>query len=344
MPGRPVFPSSRMTLASRAMRCELRTIPTESPRYGTMPRTTQCQNCGIILNLPANAPAGKRLKCPKCGLRFVCDGGRCQLRIDAGRPRRRRSDVSRFDIDQAADSGRSAAHDRGTGPAGDVRPPADERSGRRAGRGLSGPAIGDAASLLEDRAGPKRRMTAAEARSRARRCSNCGGLVPQGMSICVSCGVDQETGLRVGLDDDLIPPPPPRPPGPPLHVAIIGGLCGAAGLILLIFSLVRSVGGAGLAELWLALPGLGLGLRHLRLGPIHPAQVGQTPDGGLDPRRRDRRHGPGRHAVDPGQFAGSATDRRAGQAGRPRRLRHHDQATRRADRSPHASRSASPSS
>ena len=31
-----------------------------------MPRTTQCDHCGVILNLPDSA-AGKRLKCPKCG-------------------------------------------------------------------------------------------------------------------------------------------------------------------------------------------------------------------------------------------------------------------------------------
>ena len=35
-----------------------------------MPRTTQCNQCGIILNLPENA-GGKRLKCPKCGTKFV---------------------------------------------------------------------------------------------------------------------------------------------------------------------------------------------------------------------------------------------------------------------------------
>ncbi len=106
-------------------------------------------------------------------------------------------------------------------------------------------AIGDAASLLDDRGGPRRRTTAAEARARARRCSQCGGLVPQGMSICISCGTDQETGLRVGLEDDLAPPPPPPPQGPPFHVALIGGLCGTVGLILLIVSLMRSVGGEG---------------------------------------------------------------------------------------------------
>ncbi len=56
--------------------------------------------------------------------------------------------------------------------------------------------------------------------------------------------MDQETGLRVGLEDDLAPPPPPPPSGPPLHVAIIGALLGLGALVLLILSLIRSLGGA----------------------------------------------------------------------------------------------------
>jgi hypothetical protein len=63
------------------------------------------------------------------------------------------------------------------------------------------------------------------------------------MSLCVSCGMDQETGLRVGLADDLSPPPPPRPQGPPIHIALIGGLVGTVALILLLASLVYSVKG-----------------------------------------------------------------------------------------------------
>ena len=92
------------------------------------------------------------------------------------------------------------------------------------GEAASGPATADAAVLFKDDGPSKRRPTAAEARSRARRCTHCGGGVPQGMSLCPTCGTDQETGMRVGLDDDLAPPPPPRPQGPPLHVSIVGGL------------------------------------------------------------------------------------------------------------------------
>ena len=36
-----------------------------------MPQTTQCNHCGIILNLPPGIKPGKRLKCPRCATRFV---------------------------------------------------------------------------------------------------------------------------------------------------------------------------------------------------------------------------------------------------------------------------------
>jgi hypothetical protein len=123
------------------------------------------------------------------------------------------------------------------------------RDAEREGASAS-PDVSDAAALFRDRGEARRRPTAGEARSQARRCSRCGGVVPQGMSTCVSCGVDQETGLRVGLDDDLVPPPPPRPSGPPLHVAVVGGLLGVGALILLILSLINSAGGAESWRTW----------------------------------------------------------------------------------------------
>src|SRR4051812_47402439 len=39
-----------------------------------MQRTTQCNRCGIVLNVPARA-AGRRLKCPRCGERFSLGAG-----------------------------------------------------------------------------------------------------------------------------------------------------------------------------------------------------------------------------------------------------------------------------
>ena len=79
--------------------------------------------------------------------------------------------------------------------------------------------------------------------------------MPMGMSICTACGVDQDTGMRVGLDDDLVPPPPRAATGPPLHIAIIGFLCGLTSLLLLVLSLIQSVRGqAGSTQYgWLCL-------------------------------------------------------------------------------------------
>jgi len=100
--------------------------------------------------------------------------------------------------------------------------------------------LSDAEALFKDEPELRRKPKGAEARAQTRRCSRCGGIVPMGMSICVSCGVDQETGMRVGLDDDLAPAALTRSTGPPLHIAIIGLLCGLTSVVLLILALVQS--------------------------------------------------------------------------------------------------------
>jgi hypothetical protein len=107
----------------------------------------------------------------------------------------------------------------------------------------AGSPVANAEALFRDEPVRRRKPKGAEARAQARRCSHCGGFVPQGMSICSSCGTDQDTGMRVGLEDDLAPPPPPAPTGPPLHIAIIGFLCGLAGVALLVLALIQSVRG-----------------------------------------------------------------------------------------------------
>jgi hypothetical protein len=119
----------------------------------------------------------------------------------------------------------------------------------------SRPAVSDAEALFQDEPALKRKPRGAEARSQSRRCSHCGGVIPMGMSVCASCGVDQETGMRVGLEDDLAPPLPSPSTAPPLHIAIIGFLCGLAGGVLLIYSLIQSVrDGAGVTQYgWLCL-------------------------------------------------------------------------------------------
>jgi hypothetical protein len=130
-------------------------------------------------------------------------------------------------------------------------------SAREAERGevAAGPAAADATTLFKDEPAARRLLSAAEARATGRRCSTCGGYVPQGMSICSACGTDQETGMRVGLEDDLAPPPPQASQGPPLHVSIIGGICGTVGITLMLLGAIQSTRGASNYEnyAWLAM-------------------------------------------------------------------------------------------
>jgi hypothetical protein len=212
-----------------------------------MPRTIQCQRCGVILNLPPHVPVGKRLKCPKCATRFVVSETDASSVSTA--PGMSDAAPTSFDLEKLPpfvdDLPRATSE-------GDLRDTFDLPliSGREAeqGQAVSGTSTADAAGLFQDHGASRRRVTAAEARSRARRCTHCGSSVPQGMSICPTCGTDQETGVRVGLDDDLSPPPPPRLQGPPLHVSIVGGLCGTAAIITALASVVYSTQGASSVE------------------------------------------------------------------------------------------------
>jgi len=208
-----------------------------------MPRTILCQKCGVVLNLPAAASAGKRMKCPKCGHRFAIS------EKDASSESTVAGDTD-ADLVSSRDFGkRPPSHDNLPVPAGDkdLRDLFDLPLGTAASIEKSAveskkPVVSDAEALFQEPSVRKKKSTGAEARAQARRCVSCGGFVPKGMSICTACGVDQDTGMRVGLDDDLVPPPPAAT-GPPLHIAITGFLCGLTSLLLLVLSLIQSVRG-----------------------------------------------------------------------------------------------------
>jgi hypothetical protein len=196
------------------------------------------------LNLPAHIAVGKRLKCPKCATRFVVSEDDASSL--SGLPGQADAANTAFDLEKRPPSREDLPIPTSEGDLRDTFDlPLVGGGGRDAERGGADAGFGtaDAASLFQDDGPSKRRPTAAEARSRARRCTHCGGGVPQGMSLCPTCGTDQETGMRVGLADELAPPPPPRPQGPPLHVAIIGGLCGTAGLIFTLVGVIQSTRG-----------------------------------------------------------------------------------------------------
>jgi len=209
-----------------------------------MPRTILCQKCGVVLNLPAAVSAGKRMKCPKCGHRFaISEKDASSESTVAG--------VADADLVSSRDFGkRPPSHDNLPVPVADrdLRDLFDLPLGTAASIEKSAveskkPVVSDAEALFQEPTVRKKKSTGAEARAQARRCVSCGGFVPKGMSICTACGVDQDTGMRVGLDDDLVPPPPPAATGPPLHIAITGFLCGLASLLLLVLSLIQSVRG-----------------------------------------------------------------------------------------------------
>jgi phage FluMu protein Com len=221
-----------------------------------MPRTILCQKCGVVLNLPGAVSAGKRMKCPKCGRRFaVSEKDTSSESTIAG--------VADADLISTRDFGkRPLSHDNLPIPIGnqDLRDMFDLPMGTAASiekSAVSGlkPVVSDAEALFHEDPVRKRKLKGAEARAQARRCVSCSGYVPAGMSICTACGVDQDTGMRVGLEDDLAPPPPPPASGPPIHIAITGFLCGLASVILLVLALIQSVRGeAGLTQYgWLCL-------------------------------------------------------------------------------------------
>jgi hypothetical protein len=222
----------------------------------TMPRTILCQKCGIVLNLPDRVTAGKKMKCPGCGHRFevsekdASSASTLPGPVDADTLSSRdfgRRPPSADDLPVSrADRDLRDLFDLPTGTAAQI-----ERSAVAEGK----PKISDAEALFREEPARKKKLTAAEARAQSRRCITCGGVVAPGTSICPSCGVDQETGMRVGLEDDLAPAPPRASFGPPIHIIVTGLLSGLAGVILLVFALIQSVrGGSGITQYgWLCL-------------------------------------------------------------------------------------------
>ena len=206
-----------------------------------MPRTTLCQKCGVVLNLPASITAGKKLKCPKCGNRFTAteadlnSNSSSRVAVDTALSATREMKKPPLTADERpVPNAESNLRERFSAPMG------TGASVERSAAGGAVSASSDAEALFQDQPVRKKKSSAAQARAQARRCLQCGGHVPIGMSTCVNCGVDQETGMRVGQEDDLAPSPPP-PPEAPLHVSITGFLCGLAAVILLILGLVQSI-------------------------------------------------------------------------------------------------------
>jgi len=141
-----------------------------------MPRTILCQKCGVVLNLPAAASAGKRMKCPKCGHRFAIS------EKDASSESTVAGDTD-ADLVSSRDFGkRPPSHDNLPVPAGDkdLRDLFDLPLGTAASIEKSAveskkPVVSDAEALFQEPSVRKKKSTGAEARAQARRCVSCGG-------------------------------------------------------------------------------------------------------------------------------------------------------------------------
>jgi hypothetical protein len=233
-----------------------------------MSKTIHCPECGVSLNVP-DAAVGRRLKCPKCGVKFSADGGPAPVR--AGSSPGTKGDAGRGSSITLPTSGGHGDLDLPTA-SGDLRDTFDFASlgeDRPVGRAAS---VADPLALFkDDDAVSRRRKTAAEGRAHARRCPTCGGVVPQGMSICGTCGLDLETGVRIDLADTLdAAPGPMRPTGPPMGIWIVGLISMAVSAIFAIISLLHWIKGESGYVFLLLVCGFGAyaGVQFLRLKSV----------------------------------------------------------------------------
>jgi hypothetical protein len=222
--------------------------PLHAP-HGTqvMPRTIQCPNCGVVLNVP-EAAAGRRLKCPKCATKFTASGEPVPPPSSGTLPSGSGMGSGMSDPSTVTLPSTGRGHgdfDLPTAP-GTLRETFDlPLLGEDLPSSVSRSMSADPLSLLKPEPEVRRKPNAAEGRSKARRCPTCGGFVPQGMSLCNTCGLDLETGTRIDLTEDLDTiPPPPRNLGPTIGNWIVGGLSICVSVIFSIVSLIQWSAGA----------------------------------------------------------------------------------------------------
>src|SRR3954462_10867425 len=131
-----------------------------------MPRTTQCQSCRTILNLPLNIAAGKRLRCPKCGVKFAVTVADANSESPLAAPLDADPTLTGLDLPRMPSNPDDLPI---LGSEKDLRETFDLPlvSARDAERQGASPAqaVGDATALFQDRPGPRRRGTAGDVRS-----------------------------------------------------------------------------------------------------------------------------------------------------------------------------------
>jgi hypothetical protein len=128
-------------------------------------------------------------------------------------------------------------------------------------------AVSDAAALFDESTAPRQKITGGDAKKKSRRCPSCGGVVPIGMSLCQTCGLDIDTGRREHVDemlDEELAPVGPVAKGPPIGVALIGSVTLIVSAILAILSMVRLPPEGGIPLAIVCLFGLFASIQFLR--------------------------------------------------------------------------------
>jgi hypothetical protein len=282
----------------------------------TMTHTIQCPECGIVLNVPDSAAGRKlkcpkcasKFSAPKLGpaesaiaeaspastmfptrkgpvgsdIDFPTRSGSSgSIELPTSGPKKA-ARTSDFDLPSSPAPGpkkaaRTSDFDLPSSP-GPLRDTFDlpllddtPRQGQ-----AKAPAAADPMALYLDEPKSNRKLKGAEARAKARRCPDCGGVVGVGMSLCNTCGLDLDTGQRVApldvFDDDEMPVAP-REEMPPLGVLFVGSLAILVNLLLTVVSLVAYSKGQGTGMLCLMVVwffGIYASVQFLRRKAIRP--------------------------------------------------------------------------
>jgi hypothetical protein len=219
----------------------------------------------MTLNLPDEA-VGRKLKCPKCAVKFLVAAapvhhgsssessfpGSSELSAESTIELTKRQSGVNLPARPGANGDSMKTFDLPL-----MNEPAPKASANRS-SGSGARQTSDALALFDDRPVAPRRKTAAEMRAQSRRCPTCGGVVPPGMSLCQTCGLDLETGSRVSLVDELTPTPTYRQEGIPTPIAIVGFLCLGVSVICTLLVLLKWLGGTTGAMYFVPIAGFGV--------------------------------------------------------------------------------------
>ena len=249
------------------------------PSAASMPLTTVCPQCRTVLNLPDGA-AGKKLKCPQCGTKFLAgDAGAAPRSTAPGAYNARPASSLLPTTPSPIGPSSHGDADLPVSGAGDLRETFNPdllfgEAGKPAARAVKPKDAADPIGLFDDAPVGPRPRTIGDAKRQARRCPDCGSVVPQGMSLCGRCGLDLDTGRRTtDVMDEVLEDTVPGGPavsGPPISIVLVGALTLITSALLAILAVVKMPDIGGLAFALVGLFGVFASVQFLRGKAVRP--------------------------------------------------------------------------